>query len=168
MTLCTVHPARALLAFSLVLALRCAAPSPVTVAPEPAPVVRETPRVCTLESVGQTFLCDMDFGAPDGASCEASVNDGVRAEFLARMTGVSLQLLYLDGEPGAQGPHRHNDPARVFERVGVSDCSRGPELCRCRLSYQDLELLQIFYDSAGCRRSSRLASHPLYFRGVGC
>ncbi|MBX7058494.1 MAG: hypothetical protein K1X75_10555 [Leptospirales bacterium] len=123
--------------------------------------------MCTLEQVGQTFLCDLEFAA--AGDCQAAVSDSVRREFLQRMTSISLQLLYLDGERGATPPFRYNQIDQVLSDITVQSCSSsGAGSCRCRLAYQDSELLQIFYDSAGCRRSSRFMRHPLYFEGEGC
>lgn len=126
------------------------------------------PRICTLEQTGQTFLCDMEVSAGPEQSCEAALNPRVYENFLERMTRVSLEMLYLDGEPGAEAPYTWNDPQRIIQDTRLQGCRRAGEQCLCRLSYQDMQLLQVFYDSAGCRRSSRLSRHPLYFRGAGC
>ncbi len=153
----------------LAVVVHCGSSPPVDPAPvaNPARPAVETGELCTLEQVGQTFFCDLQFSS-GAAGCEASVNDPVRREFLQRMTVISLQLLYLDGERGAMAPFRYNNPATVLEQISVRRCQQSGDRCNCRLAYQDPELLQIFYDSAGCRRSSRLRSHPLYFQGFGC
>ncbi|HMU84138.1 MAG TPA: hypothetical protein PKE49_03350 [Leptospiraceae bacterium] len=81
------------------------------------------------------------------------------------MTYVSLEMLYLEREPGGRGPFRYNDEHDVIRRITVESCSGS---CVCRLKYSDPDLDEIFYDSAGCRKQSRYSNHPLYFRGSGC
>jgi hypothetical protein len=119
-------------------------------------------RICTLTPDKRTFICDVEF-MPEGGSCQPGVS--VRREFLTRMTNVSLEMLYLDREPGGQGPFRYNDAAKTASRIEVVACRSG---CECRLQFTDSSLEEIFYDSAGCRTNSRFQNHPLYFRGRGC
>ena len=110
----------------------------------------------------------MEFQVTTGKSCSAGPGLDLEHEFLLRMTSVSLELLYLDGEAGGQPPFRFNSPGDVYVGIQRSDCHSEHNGCVCRFTYHDPDLLQIFYHSAGCRRSSNLAGHPLYFRGRGC
>ncbi len=119
-------------------------------------------KLCTLSADKKTFICDVEFGAQNG-SCEPG--DVPRAVFLDRMTYVSLEMLYLEREPGGKGPFRYNDMRGVIRRITVDGCSGS---CVCRFRYTDPDLDEIFYDSAGCRSGSRFSEHPLYFRGKGC
>ncbi|MEQ9364803.1 MAG: hypothetical protein RIF32_11190 [Leptospirales bacterium] len=141
---------------------------------EPAPAQNSPPgkpgRVCTLDQVSQAFVCDMDFQVTVGKTCASGPGLELEHEFLTRMTMVSLELLYLEGEAGSRPPFRYNSPGEVYARIQQSDCAGDANAgtCSCRFTYQDPELLQIFYHSAGCRRSSGLADNPLYFRGHGC
>ncbi len=134
------------------------------------PAAKQPARVCALDQIGQAFVCDMEFQVTAGKSCAAGPGLELEHEFLTRMTSVSLQTLYLEGESGARPPFRYNSPGEVYARIQQSDCSGDASAgnCVCRFTYQDPELLQIFYHSAGCRRSSNLAGNPLYFRGYGC
>ncbi|MCR9144709.1 MAG: hypothetical protein NXI24_20895 [bacterium] len=148
----------------------CSSSPPPTV---DKPVAKETPprsRICVLDEVRQAFVCDMDFQVSAGKSCASGPGLDLEHEFLTRMTMVSLETLYLEGEAGARPPFRYNSPGEVYARIQRSDCSGDANAgtCSCRFTYQDPELLQIFYHSAGCRRSSSLSGNPLYFRGHGC
>ena len=121
-------------------------------------------RVCTLYRGEGAFVCDMEFS---GANC-SSPGLEVRSRFLQRMTGVSLELLYLESEPGAVPPYRYRNARAVLERVQVDSCQTYNSGCSCRMTYQDPALLPVIYDSAGCRRNSEHSDNALYFRGRGC
>lgn len=84
------------------------------------------------------------------------------------MTRISLESLYLDGEPGAQSPYSYNNPGQVLKEIAIRDCVQENQVCQCRFEYGDSHLLEIFYDSAGCRAGSAFRNQPLYFRGRGC
>lgn len=167
---------RYLSVFFLVAVAACQSPAPQP-AQKAAPVANDAPRrLCALDQVSQAFVCDMEFEHIAGKSCADGGQGGMAGEipmdaqheFLERMTTVSLSSLYLDQGRGALPPFRYNSPGEVYDRIVVQECRAAGQGCLCRLSYSDPELLQIFYDSAGCRRSSALAEHPLYFRGRGC
>jgi len=100
---------------------------------------------------------------PVAGKCTVDVR--VKSVFLERMTGVSLEMLYLDREPGALPPYLYNDAGNIIRRITVKSCEGN---CSCRLVFQDPDLDEIYYDSAGCRRGSKYANNPLYFRGRGC
>lgn len=119
-------------------------------------------RLCTLSLDKTSFLCDVEF-QPEDSKCTPTAS--ARREFVSRMTAVSLEMLYLDREPGGTPPYRYNDLNGVFSRIRVIACRKG---CECRLEYSDPDLERIFYDSAGCRVRSRFEAHPLYFVGRGC
>lgn len=151
-------------------------PKPRVVKTKPAPPAR----VCRLNQLEQAFECDLEFSASSEASCAKGPGFEEENEFLRRMTVVSIRALYLEGEAGARPPYRYASPGDIFARIQKQNCrvdqnaaSQPGALtpaarCVCRMRYQDPELLQVFYHSAGCRRSSRLADNPLYFRGNGC
>lgn len=100
---------------------------------------------------------------PERGVCEPT--SAARREFIARMTSVTLDMLYLEREAGGQPPFRHNDVEKAASSIEIIACRSG---CECRMRFTDPSLEEIFYDSAGCRRDSKYASHPLYFRGRGC
>jgi hypothetical protein len=151
-------------------ALQCQAPDRKNPPPDSgAPSVSAPPRVCALDRLTQSFSCDMEFAPTVSAGCDARTPGlQVEDEFLQRMTRVSLETLYLDNDVGARPPFRYNSPGDIYARIQKSDCRAAGERCVCRFTYQDPELLEVFYHSAGCRRSSRLSDNPLYFRGNGC
>ncbi|MCE9598254.1 MAG: hypothetical protein K8S54_09835 [Spirochaetia bacterium] len=126
------------------------------------PIVNEPSSICTISENRKSFVCDIEF-APRQGKC--TVDAAVRSTFVSRMTSVSLEMLYLEREPGGAPPYRYNDLSEVLRRVNVGKCSGS---CACRLSFEDAQLDEIFYDSAGCRNGSKLRDHPLYFRGRGC
>ncbi len=141
----------------------CAGSKSLTVAP-----VAETgdESICTLSSDGTDFRCTL---AKEGArQCSATMTPEMGALFLNRMTTISLEMLYLDGEPGGTAPYRYNNEPAVIEQIHVESCEVSHGQCMCRLSYTDRSLKEILYDSAGCRRNSKFQSHPLYFRGARC
>lgn len=135
------------------LTLHCAKPLVNPVAATP---------VCTLSENRKSFVCDVEFAAKQG---KCTVDSAVRNMFLSRMTAVSLEMLYLEREPGGAPPFRYNDIQEVLHRVQVGTCTGS---CVCRLTFEDAQMEEIFYDSAGCRSGSKLREHPLYFRGRGC
>ncbi len=149
-------------------------PKPRVTEAKPAPPAR----VCRLNQLEQAFECDLEFTASSAASCAKGPGFEEENEFLRRMTVVSIRALYLEGESGARPPFRYASPGDVFARIQKQNCRADEQAvssadptsaqCVCRMRYQDPELLQVFYHSAGCRRSSRLADNPLYFRGNGC
>lgn len=168
-TLRGLHTRMALVLISMLVVAGCSTPPKSE--PEPTPKVAVTPaRVCTLDQLEQAFVCDMEFEISAGKTCEAGPGLALEHEFLIRMTSISLEVLYLDGEVGSRPPFRYNSPGAVYARIQQSDCQGNANAgnCLCRFTYRDPELLQIFYHSAGCRRSSSLSGNPLYFRGYGC
>ncbi len=131
----------------------------------PSQIRSAAPEICSLSEEGDSFTCDMIYGK---YVCENGPDNGARSEFIKRMTKISLEMLYLENEPGAQPPFRYTDPVAILAAVRIHSCNKTGESCICRLSYEDPDMKEIFYDSAGCRASSVYSSNPLYFRGRGC
>lgn len=125
-------------------------------------------RLCTLGPDGKVFRCSMAYRISAGAKCAETSPAVVKRNFILRMTGITLEMLYLDTEPGATPPFHFNDLSTVISRVEDRGCRSVGEKCLCDLAYSDPSLKEIFYDSAGCRKNSAYANHPLYFRGNGC
>lgn len=136
----------------------------------PVNVGSQDERICTLDESGTSFKCTVSYKLTDtgGAKCAAQTPVEVKHDFVIRMTGISLDMLYLDTEPGARGPYQYNDIQTVIMRIQDAGCHVAGGNCLCDLSYFDPGLKEIFYDSAGCRSGSSYSNHPLYFRGNGC
>ncbi len=125
--------------------------------------------VCHLNQEGTLFRCHLRFPAGAGADrCETSVTPAVKERFLSRMVSVSLEMLYLDQEPGASPPYAFNDLSRLRKRVELDGCDTKGGECSCLFQFRDPLLQRVLYDSAGCRYRSPYADNPLYFRGTGC
>ena len=164
-----VHRVAALPGLIVLIGLAAACSTPAPAPQTAAPVTQAAPvKLCTLNEVDQSFICDMEFDVMAGSTCASGPGLDLEHEFLTRMTAISIQMLYLEGEQGAQPPFRYNSPGDVYARIQKNDCRSHDGQCMCRFTYQDPELLQVFYHSAGCRRSSPLSGNPLYFRGRGC
>jgi hypothetical protein len=123
------------------------------------------PEYCSLNESSDSFDCEMSFALN---LCKGGPDNKAKSEFILRMTKISLEMLYLDAEPGAVAPYRYRNPAAVISEIKVTGCREGKNSCLCRMSYSDKNLKEIFYDSAGCRAGSPHSEHPLYFKGRGC
>ncbi len=126
----------------------------------------EDENLCTLLEGGNSFRCTISY--PVTNHCMPSVPPVILQNFVSRMTAISLEMLYLDGEPGAAPPYRYNDLTTVMSSIENNGCRVAGDRCLCNLVYKDASLREIFYDAAGCRSSSVHSRHPLYFRSPYC
>jgi len=127
---------------------------------------RKAERICQLRSGNTEFVCDTEFAPSPSGACRPG--DAEKEKFLYIMTSVSLELLYLDSEPGGRPPFQYRNAPAVFRDIRIESCRKKQGNCLCRMSYRHDNLQEIFYDSAGCRRRSRYSSENLYFRARGC